>query len=65
LFQASAVIVTGLGLAAVGFAGRYVLRAVPGMSQKVGDTVKLLTKLDTSVRKKELATPPKKLLVLQ
>jgi DnaJ family protein C protein 19 len=46
--MASAVIVTGLGLAAVGFAGRYVIRTVPGMSQKVSDTMKLLTQLDTS-----------------
>jgi hypothetical protein len=56
--QATTVIVTGLGLAAVGFVGRYVLRAVPGMSQKVGETMKLLTKLDSTVRKKKKLAPP-------
>jgi hypothetical protein len=58
--QATTVVVTGLGLAAVGFVGRYVLRAVPGMSQKVGETMKLLTKFDSTVRKKELAPPLKR-----
>jgi DnaJ family protein C protein 19 len=50
LFQAGSVIVAGLGLAAVGFAGRYILRAVPGMSQKMSETMKSLSKLDSSVR---------------
>jgi DnaJ family protein C protein 19 len=49
LFQASSVIVAGLGLAAIGFAGRYIIRAIPGMSQKMSATMKSFPKLDPSV----------------
>jgi DnaJ family protein C protein 19 len=52
LFQAGSIIVAGLGLAAVGFAGRYIIRAVPGMSQKMTETMKSLSQLDSSVREK-------------
>lgn len=52
VFQAGSVIVAGLGLAAVGFAGRYIIRAVPGMSQKMSDTMKSISQLDSSVRVK-------------
>lgn len=39
-------VVAGLSLAAVGFAGRYVLRAMPQMSQKVAEAMKSLPKFD-------------------
>ncbi|KAJ6634218.1 Mitochondrial import inner membrane translocase subunit TIM14 [Pseudolycoriella hygida] len=42
----SSVVVAGLSLAAVGFAGRYVLRTMPQMSQKVAEAVKSLPKFD-------------------
>lgn len=37
----------GIGLAAVGFAGRYLLRRMPHLSQKMAETVK---KLDSQVK---------------
>lgn len=46
--MASSVILAGLGLAAVGFVGRYVLRAAPGMSQKMSEAMKSLPNLDPS-----------------
>ncbi|KDR14095.1 mitochondrial import inner membrane translocase subunit TIM14 [Zootermopsis nevadensis] len=46
--MASSVILAGLGLAAMGFAGRYIIRAVPGMSQKMSDTMKAFPKIDPS-----------------
>lgn len=36
----------GIGLAAVGFAGRYLLKRMPNLSQKMAETVK---KLDSQV----------------
>lgn len=36
----------GLSLAAVGFAGRYVLRTMPQMSQKMAEAMKNLPKFD-------------------
>lgn len=42
----SSVIVAGIGLAVVGFAGRYVLRTMPQMSQKVAEAMKSLPKFD-------------------
>ncbi|XP_063224413.1 mitochondrial import inner membrane translocase subunit TIM14 isoform X1 [Bacillus rossius redtenbacheri] len=40
--MAGSLILTGLGLAAVGFAGRYVLRVAPAMSQRLSEAVKSL-----------------------
>lgn len=40
---------TGLGLAALGFVGKYALRAAPGMSQKMAEAVKTLPKMDSQV----------------
>lgn len=37
---------TGLGLAAVGYAGRFVLRQAPNMSQKMAEAMKNMPKLD-------------------
>ncbi|KAJ9583194.1 hypothetical protein L9F63_022465 [Diploptera punctata] len=45
--MAGTIIAAGLGLAAIGFAGRYILRAAPGMSQKMSEAMKALPKLDT------------------
>ncbi|KAG4072134.1 hypothetical protein HA402_015633 [Bradysia odoriphaga] len=42
----SSVILTGLGLAAIGFGGRYVMRVMPQMSQKVAEAMKSLPKFD-------------------
>ncbi|XP_026466421.1 mitochondrial import inner membrane translocase subunit TIM14 [Ctenocephalides felis] len=44
--MASSVIVAGLALSAVGFAGRYVLRQMPNVSQKVSEAMKNLPKFD-------------------
>ncbi|XP_069689661.1 mitochondrial import inner membrane translocase subunit TIM14 [Periplaneta americana] len=46
--MAGSVILAGLGLAAVGFAGRYILRAVPGVSQKMSEAMKSFPKLDSA-----------------
>lgn len=36
----SSLVAAGIGLAAVGFAGRYILRHAPGMSQKLSEAMK-------------------------
>ncbi|XP_014206985.1 mitochondrial import inner membrane translocase subunit TIM14 [Copidosoma floridanum] len=40
-------IIAGLGLAAAGFAGRYVLKQMPTLSQKMAEAVKSMPKLDS------------------
>lgn len=40
----------GIGLAAVGFAGRYLLRRMPNLSQRMAETVKKLdSQVETSI----------------
>lgn len=46
-FQASSIILAGLGMAAVGFAGRYILRQVPNASVKFAEAMKNLPKFDS------------------
>ncbi|KAF9815029.1 hypothetical protein SFRURICE_010587 [Spodoptera frugiperda] len=45
--MASSVILAGLGMAAVGFAGRYVLRQMPNATTKFAEAVKNLPKFDS------------------
>uniref|UniRef100_A0A1B6C844 J domain-containing protein n=1 Tax=Clastoptera arizonana TaxID=38151 RepID=A0A1B6C844_9HEMI len=45
--MASSVIAAGLGLAAIGYLGRYALKVAPGMSQKMSEALKSLPKLDS------------------
>ncbi|XP_070160436.1 mitochondrial import inner membrane translocase subunit TIM14 isoform X2 [Polyergus mexicanus] len=40
--MASTAVAAGIGLAAVGFAGRYLLKRMPNLSQKMAETVKKL-----------------------
>lgn len=47
-FQTSAII-AGLGLAAAGFAGRYILKQMPTITQKMSEAVKNMPKLDAQV----------------
>lgn len=47
LLQASSIILAGLGMAAVGFAGRYVLRQMPNVSTKFAEAMKNLPKFDS------------------
>ncbi|XP_063394315.1 mitochondrial import inner membrane translocase subunit TIM14 [Cydia fagiglandana] len=44
--MASSIILAGLGMAAVGFAGRYVLKQVPNASVKFAEAVKNFPKFD-------------------
>nr|CAG4652368.1 EOG090X0MNL [Triops cancriformis] len=44
--MASSVIVAGLGIAAVGFAGRYLLKAAPVMSSRMNQVLQQLPKMD-------------------
>uniref|UniRef100_A0A6B2EBH1 Putative mitochondrial import inner membrane translocase subunit tim14 n=1 Tax=Phlebotomus kandelakii TaxID=1109342 RepID=A0A6B2EBH1_9DIPT len=44
--MASSLILTGIGIAAVGYAGRFLLRRVPNMSQKMSEAMKSLPKFD-------------------
>lgn len=44
--MASSIILAGLGMAAVGFAGRYLLRQMPNASMKFAEAVKNLPKFD-------------------
>ncbi|XP_015602177.1 mitochondrial import inner membrane translocase subunit TIM14 isoform X2 [Cephus cinctus] len=43
----STAIVAGLGIALVGYAGRYVIRSMPILSQKVAEAVKSMPRLDS------------------
>ncbi|XP_013148718.1 PREDICTED: mitochondrial import inner membrane translocase subunit TIM14 [Papilio polytes] len=45
--MASTIIVAGIGMAAVGFAGRYLLKQMPNASMKFAEAVKNLPKFDT------------------
>lgn len=45
--QASSIIVAGIGLAAVGFAGKHLMRRMPAMATKLSETMKSLPKFDT------------------
>ncbi|XP_029168245.1 mitochondrial import inner membrane translocase subunit TIM14 isoform X2 [Nylanderia fulva] len=40
--MASTAVAAGIGLAAVGFAGRYLLKRMPNLSQRMAETVKKL-----------------------
>ncbi|CAO1419507.1 unnamed protein product [Diamesa hyperborea] len=42
----SSAILYGLGIAAVGFGGRYILRQIPNASQKMSEAIKNLPKFD-------------------
>ncbi|KAJ2943889.1 hypothetical protein O0L34_g8213 [Tuta absoluta] len=44
--MASSIIVAGLGMAAVGFAGRYVMRQLPNASTKFAEAMKNLPRFD-------------------
>ncbi|KAF0308276.1 Mitochondrial import inner membrane translocase subunit TIM14 [Amphibalanus amphitrite] len=48
--MASSMIVAGLGLATVGFAGRYLLRAMPGAAKQFNEAIKNLPKMDANSR---------------
>ncbi|XP_035719688.1 mitochondrial import inner membrane translocase subunit TIM14-like isoform X2 [Vespa mandarinia] len=45
--MATTVIVTGLGLAVAGFAGRYVLKNMPAFSQRMTEALKNISQLDS------------------
>ncbi|XP_068628905.1 mitochondrial import inner membrane translocase subunit TIM14 [Battus philenor] len=45
--MAGSIIVAGLGMAAIGFAGRYLLKQMPNASMKFAEAVKNLPKFDT------------------
>ncbi|CAD7005263.1 unnamed protein product [Ceratitis capitata] len=44
--DASSLIVAGIGLAAVGFAGKHLMRRMPAMATKLNETMKNLPKFD-------------------
>lgn len=44
--MASSIILAGLGMAAIGFAGRYVMRQMPNASSKFAEAMKNLPKFD-------------------
>lgn len=46
MLQASSIILAGLGMAAVGFAGRYIMRQIPNASTKFAEAMKNLPKFD-------------------
>ncbi|XP_053984708.1 mitochondrial import inner membrane translocase subunit TIM14 [Hylaeus anthracinus] len=45
--MASTLVAAGIGLAAVGFTGRYILRRMPTISQKMSEAFKNMPKLDS------------------
>lgn len=45
--RSSALIAAGLGLAAIGFTGRYILRRMPQLSQRMAEAYKNMPKLDS------------------
>ncbi|GAB0099261.1 Mitochondrial import inner membrane translocase subunit TIM14 [Sergentomyia squamirostris] len=44
--MASSLILAGVGIAALGYAGRFLMRRVPNMSQRMNEALKSLPKLD-------------------
>ncbi|XP_018796227.1 PREDICTED: mitochondrial import inner membrane translocase subunit TIM14 [Bactrocera latifrons] len=44
--MASSIIVAGIGLAAVGFAGKHLMRRMPAMATKLNETMRNLPKFD-------------------
>lgn len=46
-FQSSGIILTGLGLAALGYAGRYLLRQLPNATKTFNEAIKNLPKFDS------------------
>ncbi|XP_074113066.1 mitochondrial import inner membrane translocase subunit TIM14 [Cotesia typhae] len=44
--MASAAVVAGIGLAIVGFTGRYIVKSMPTLSKKMAEAYKVLPKLD-------------------
>lgn len=48
VFQASSAIVAGIGLAAIGFAGRYVVKQMPNAATKMQEALKNLPKFDAN-----------------
>ncbi|KAK8403940.1 hypothetical protein O3P69_000179 [Scylla paramamosain] len=57
--MASSVILAGLGLAAVGFGARFVIRTIPALGKKMADTVYNVPKLDSKFQLDEwLSTVP-------
>ncbi|XP_065360373.1 mitochondrial import inner membrane translocase subunit TIM14 [Calliphora vicina] len=44
--MASSIIMAGLGVAAVGFAGKHLMRRMPAMTTKINETLKNLPKFD-------------------
>ncbi|XP_063974014.1 mitochondrial import inner membrane translocase subunit TIM14 [Diachasmimorpha longicaudata] len=45
--MASTAIVAGVGIAIVGFGGRYIIRSMPTLSKKMSEALKSLPKLDS------------------
>ena len=45
--MSSTLVAAGLGLAVVGFTGRYILKKMPQLSQKMAEAVKNMPKLDS------------------
>lgn len=45
-FQASSLILTGLGIAAIGYGGRYIMRQMPNISRNLAEQMKNLPKFD-------------------
>ncbi|CAH2262195.1 mitochondrial import inner membrane translocase subunit TIM14 [Pararge aegeria] len=45
--MASSIILAGLGMAAVGFAGRYILKQMPNASMKFAEAMKSIPKFDS------------------
>lgn len=49
LFQATSMIVTGLGLAVLGFGARYVMRTMPKLGEKMAEASKSMPRIDSQV----------------
>ncbi|BES95241.1 unnamed protein product [Nesidiocoris tenuis] len=47
--MSTGLILAGLGVAAIGLAGKYALRAAPVMSQKMAEAIKTLPKVDNQM----------------
>lgn len=45
--QASTAILAGVGIAVVGFGGRYIVRSMPALTKKMNEAYKDITKLDS------------------
>jgi DnaJ family protein C protein 19 len=47
--KATKAVITGLGLAIIGYAGRYIIKKLPNISEKMAETLKNMPQINSQV----------------